>query len=77
MAVAVQNDGLAGERGRLIIRRVAKEKIAEKEGLLAQVLGSGIGREKIAEFVAEDAGAGGFEEDDGKASVDLGGEVDP
>lgn len=75
VAVAVQDDGAAGERGRLIIWRVAKEKIAEEEGLLAQVLGSGMVREKIAEFVAKNAGAGGFEEDDGKASVDPGGET--
>jgi hypothetical protein len=54
---------------------VEEEEIAEQEGLLAQAPGSGMVWEEIAEFVAKDTGAGGFEKDDGQAGVDFGGET--
>jgi len=75
VAVAVQDDRAASERGRLVVRGVAEEEIAEQEGLLAQAQCPGVVREEIAEFIAEDAGAGGFEKDDGQAGVDFGGEA--
>ena len=39
--------------------------------MLAQALGPGTRGEEIAKFVAEDAGAGGFEKNEGPASIDF------
>lgn len=72
VAVAVQDDGAASERGRLVVQGVAEEKIAEQEALLAQAPGPGMVGEEIAEFIAKNAGTGGFKEDDGQVGVDFG-----
>jgi|SRR5271157_2265085 len=75
MAVTMQNDGAADEAGGLVVRGAVEEEITEQEALLAQALGPGTRGEEIAKFVAEDAGAGGFEEDNGAAGVDFGREA--
>jgi len=71
VAVAVQNGGAAGKIGRLVVRGVAEEEITEQEALLAQALGTGTRGEEIAKFVAEDAGAGGLEKNEGPPGVDF------
>lgn len=73
MAMAVEED-FSGERGRGVVGDASLEEFGEEESLRAEAGGAGIFREKIAELIAEDRGATGFEDDDGKAGVDLGGE---
>ena len=70
MAVAVEQD-VAGELRRLITGDTLFEEFAKEEGLTAQLAGAGMVGEEILEFVAEDRGAAGFEDDDGVSSVDL------
>ncbi len=64
MAVAVDEDFFVELRG-LVVGREFDEEFAEEVGLVAELAGSGIVREEVGELVAEDAGAGGFEDDDG------------
>jgi hypothetical protein len=70
MAVAVDDD-FAIELRRFVVRSVLDEELAEQEGLVAEFGGAGIVGEEVGEFVAEDGGAGGFENDDGCAGLKL------
>jgi hypothetical protein len=51
--------------------RVALEKFAEQEGLLAQGLGAFVVGEQVHEFVAENGDATGFQSHDWDARFDL------
>jgi hypothetical protein len=75
MAVAVNEDlfGFSDLRG-LVVGGVLDEEFAEEEGLVAELGGAGIVGEEVGELVAEDGGAAWFEDDDGGASGELGGE---
>ena len=53
---------------------VFDEELAEEEGLVAELGGAGVVGEEVGEFVAEDGGAAGFEDDDGGAVDELRGE---
>lgn len=72
VAVAVEDDARIGVLGRLVVGRVAGEELAEQEGLVGEAAGAVVAGEEVEELVAEDAGATGFEEEEGKAAVDLG-----
>jgi hypothetical protein len=72
MAVAVDDDFFV-ELGRLIVGGVLDEELAEEEGLVAEFSSAGIVGEEVGEFVAEDGGTGGFENNDGCAIGELGG----
>ena len=54
--------------------RVVDEELAEEEGLVAKLCGARVVGKEVGEFVAEDGGAAGFEDDDGSAGVELRGE---
>jgi hypothetical protein len=75
MAVAVDEDlfGLCELRG-FVVGGVFDEELAEEEGLVAEFGGKWIVGQEVSELVAEDGGAGGFEDDDGGAGVELWGE---
>ncbi len=64
MAVAVDDDLFVDLRG-LVVGGVFDEELAEEEGLVAEFGGAGVVGEEVGEFVAEDGGAAGFEDDDG------------
>src|ERR1700756_2910756 len=68
------DDGLAPELRERDQLAVAVEKFAEEDGLPRETLGALVPGEEIAEFVAEDSDAAGFEADDGNAGFDLRGE---
>lgn len=74
VTVAVEKDALSGEAGRAVIRRVPREEIAEQEALIAEATRARVIGEEVTKLVVEDAGAGGFEKNDGKARVDLRGQ---
>ena len=63
MAVSVDEDFFAELRG-LVVGGEFDEEFAEEVGLVAELAGSGIVRKEVGELIAEDAGAGGFEDDD-------------
>lgn len=71
VAVAVEEDAGVGVLGGLVVGRVAGEELAEQEGLVGEAFCAVVAGEEVEELVAEDAGATGFEEDDGQAGVDL------
>src|ERR1019366_5799865 len=48
------------------------EKLAEQKDLLREGLRAFVFGEKVREFVAEDGGAAGFEDDDGRCGFDFG-----
>src|ERR1700691_1603796 len=75
MAVALEDDFAALKLLRLKIRNVAGEEFAEQQGLFAQALGAAVIGKEVDELITEHAGAAGFEEDEGQAGVDLGGEA--
>jgi hypothetical protein len=75
VAMAVEDDLVTEMLRWLEIVDVAREKFAEEQGLVIEALGAGFVGKEIDEFVAEDAGAAGFEENEGEASVDLRGEI--
>src|SRR5438309_4695560 len=66
------DDGLALQSGERDQFAVAVEKFTEEDGLPRETLGALVPGEEIAEFVAEDSDAAGFEADDGNAGFDLG-----
>lgn len=72
VAMAVEDDALPGEVRGSIIGRVPGEEIAQEIALAAEPGSSRVLREEVTEFVAKNAGARGFEEDDGEAGVDFG-----
>ena len=71
----MEDDAGVGVLGGLVVWRVAGEELAEQEGLVGEAAGAVVAGKKVEEFVAEDAGATGFEEDDGQAGVNLRGEL--
>ena len=71
MAVAV-DEGFARQLGKRNVLGVFLEELAEQEDLLREGAGALIVREQVDEFVAEDGGAAGFEDNDGRAGFDLG-----
>jgi hypothetical protein len=73
VAVAVDDD-VAGELWRRVVRGVFDEELAEQEGLVSELCGAGIVGQEVAEFIAKDAGAAGFEDDDGGSGGELRGE---
>ena len=73
MAVAM-DENLLAELRRTVVGRKFDEKFAEKIGLVAELAGPGIVRKKVGELVAEDARAGGFEDDDRDCVLELRGE---
>src|SRR6201997_720263 len=66
------DDGLAPELRERAQHAVAVKKFAEEVALPRETLGALVPGEEIAEFVAEDSDAAGFEADDGNAGLDLG-----
>jgi hypothetical protein len=75
MAVTLEDDFSADKLGGLEIRDVTGEEFAEEEGLLAEALCARVVGEEVDQFVAEDAGAAGLEEDEGNGGIDLRGEL--
>jgi len=73
MAVAVDDYFVVNLWG-FVVWGVFDEELAEEEGLVAELGGAWVVGEEVGEFVAEDGGAGGFEDDDGGASLELCGE---
>jgi hypothetical protein len=73
MAVAVDEDFFV-DAGGLVVGSVFDEELAEEEGLVAELGGAGVVGEEVGELVAEDRGAAWFEDDDGRAVGELGGE---
>lgn len=71
VAVAVEEDFLM-ECGGFEIGGVFGEELAEEEGLAGEALGVLGGGEEVGEFIAEDGGATGFEDDHGKSGLDVG-----
>ncbi len=73
VAVAV-DDYFVVDLWRPVVWSAFDEELAEEEGLVAEFDGAWVVREEVGELVAEDGGAGGFEDDDGGAGVELRGE---
>ncbi len=73
MAVAVDEDFFVELRG-LVVGGEFDEEFAEEVGLVAEFAGAGVVGKEVGELVAEDGGAGGFEDDDGGAGLELRGE---
>ena len=74
VAVAVDQSA-AGEFGEREIFGALLEKFAEQEDLFRERLGAFVFGEKVGEFVAKDAGAAWFQDDDGGGGFDFGEEL--
>ncbi len=73
MAVTVDQDLFVELRG-LVVGCEFDEEFAEEISLVAELAGSRIVRKEVGELVAEDAGAGGFEYNDGDVVFQLWGQ---
>ena len=71
MAVAVEENLHAGEAAGCEVGGFGRKKVGQQPDLPAHALGARVVREKLKQFVLEDAGATGFEEDDRKAGIYL------
>src|SRR5579875_140771 len=74
VTVAMQQDASAGQRGWSVFPRVPDQKLAEQQRLLSQPPGARIGREKILQLIAEDAGAARLQKDKRHSGINLPGE---
>src|SRR5690348_9009882 len=71
VAMPMEDDGLSRQVRRLVGGRALGKEVAQYIGLVAEGSGASILREEVAQLVAKDAGAGGFEKNDGRAGVDF------
>ncbi len=56
---------------RLITRSMMFQKLTQQERLAVKSIGARISGEEVSQFIAEDRGAAGFQNDDRQSGVDL------